>query len=107
MALDDYMRQMQSATMQNAMYENEKYRNMGVGLGQQNYRISRHPFEGVDLAAFNTNELQDMIEHLQKIYDQKTLHTPLWAPTRFQCNQHESIGNAHKELCLIKKLVGL
>ena len=102
----EYMQQI--CNMQNALYENEKYRNMAAGLGtMQNYRVSRHPFEGYDLNNLSTSELQDMIEHLQNIYDQKTLHTPLWAPTRHQCNQHESIGNAHKELCLIKKLVGI
>lgn len=106
MALDDYMKQMQTAPMQNALYENEKYRTLGIGMSQ-NYRMTRHPFEGVDLHSMSTSELQDMIMLLQKIYDDKTLHTPLWAPTRHQCNQHESIGNAHKELCLIKKLVGI
>lgn len=67
----------------------------------------RNPFQGADLNAYTATELQDMITVLNKVHEQKTMHTPMWSPTRAQCLKHESLNNAYNELLVIKKLVGL
>lgn len=85
------------AKLQNNLYDYQKYGTMTRG----------HPFEGYDLHSMSLKDIEDMMAHLQEIYDQKTLHTPLWSPTRAQCNKHESIRYAHEELLVVKTLVGL
>lgn len=102
---DQYMDLLRNQTAMQAM--NQDYLNQKMyGMQQANYQRT-NPLAGADLGAFSASEIASMMEVLNKVYEQKTLDTPMWSPTKRQCNKHESLANAYNELLVIKKLVGI
>jgi len=115
---EEYEKYMQMLNQQTALQQNSIMNSKMFGSGgyvgngvagsnmSQNYQRS-NPLNGADLNAYSAAEIAEMMNVLNQVYEQKTLDTPLWSPTKRQLNKHESLKNAYEELMVIKKLVGI